>query len=97
MHLAAEMTADYPRVLVLTYNEIRAKELSEDAAAFLPAPPSLYPARDLLFFGADISGSLLSRERMRILKLLLEQERAFVVTTADALLDRLSSDRKSVV
>ena len=100
MHLAAELTAGFPRVLVLTYNEIRAKELYEDAAAFLALTPSLYPARDLLFWGADVSGSLLSRERMLILKHLLEQEKAFVVTTADALLDRLSSPaflRKNVI
>ena len=100
MHLTAELTADYPRVLVLTYNEIRAKELYEDAQAFLGAPPSLYPARDLLFWGADVAGSLLARERMRVLKTLLEEKTAFVVTTADALLDRLSSPaflRKNVV
>ncbi len=100
MHLTAELTADYPKVLVLTYNEIRAKELYEDAQAFLGAQPSLYPARDLLFWGADVAGSLLARERMRVLKTLLEEKTAFVVTTADALLDRLSSPaflRKNVV
>ncbi len=91
MHLTAELCSGYKRVLVLTYNEIRAKELYEDAAAFLSLSPSLYPARDLLFWGADVSGSLLARERMLVLKHLLEQENAFVVTTADALLDRLSS------
>ncbi len=91
MHLTAELCSGYKRVLVLTYNEIRAKELYEDAAAFLSLSPSLYPARDLLFWGADVSGSLLARERMLVLKHLLEQENVFVVTTADALLDRLSS------
>ena len=91
MHLAAELTAGFPRVLVLTYNEIRARELYEDAQAFLAQAPSLYPARDLLFWGADVSGSLLARQRMQILKQLLESSSAFVVTTADALLDRLSS------
>ncbi len=100
MHLATELTAQYPRVLVLTYNEVRAKELCEDASAFLAEPPQLYPARDLLFYGADVQGSLLARERMQILKLLLEKESGFVVTTADALLDRLSSPaflRKNVI
>ena len=100
MHLTAELTEGFPRVLVLTYNEIRARELYEDAQAFLAAAPSLYPARDLLFWGADVSGSLLARQRMQILKQLLETGSAFVVTTADALLDRLSSPsflRKNVI
>ena len=100
MHLTAELTESFPRVLVLTYNEIRARELYEDAQAFLAASPSLYPARDLLFWGADVSGSLLARQRMQILKQLLETGSAFVVTTADALLDRLSSPsflKKNVV
>ena len=100
MHLAAEMCGGFRRVLVLTYNEIRAKELCEDAAAFLSLSPSLYPARDLLFWGADVEGSLLARERMQILRRLLEQDGTFTVTTADALLDRLASPgylRKNVI
>ena len=31
MHLTAELTADYPKVLVLTYNEIRSGIDSDDS------------------------------------------------------------------
>lgn len=49
----------------------------------------LYPARDLLFYSSDIHGNLLTRQRMQVFKSLLENETGTVVTTADALMDRL--------
>ncbi len=89
VHLARELTSSGGRVLFLTYNEIRAREIWEDAQTFCDGEPRLYPARDLLFSQADIRGSLLSRQRMQGLKALLEEKNGFVVSTVDALLCRM--------
>ena len=34
-----------------------------------------YPAKDLLFFQADIHGNLLIRQRMKVIRALLEEKR----------------------
>ncbi|HIX63585.1 MAG TPA: transcription-repair coupling factor [Candidatus Mediterraneibacter colneyensis] len=58
----------------------------------------LYPARDLLFYYADIKGKLLTHRRMEVLRTLIEKEdsgKGFqdpvtVITTMDAFLDGLA-------
>ncbi|MBP3729387.1 MAG: hypothetical protein J6H18_03885, partial [Lachnospiraceae bacterium] len=90
VHLARELTGGRGRVLFLTYHEIKARQIWEDARLFFPEA-SLYPARDLLFSQADIRGSLLSRQRMQSLQRLREEENALVVSTVDALLCRMMS------
>ena len=94
VHLGLELAEPLPeqrRVLFITYNEVRAREIWEDAQNFCEAEPLLYPARDLLFSGADVRGNLLARQRMICLKSLLEEKGGPVVTTSDALLCRLMS------
>ena len=91
VHFATELGGADRRILLLTYNEVRARELWEDAQSFCEAEPRLYPARDLLFSDADVRGSLLSRQRMLCLKSLLEEKSGLIVTTVDALLCRLLS------
>ena len=54
----------------------------------------LYPARDLLFYYADIKGNLLTDRRMEVLRALIEKkdgEPVTVITTMDAFLDGLAS------
>ena len=49
----------------------------------------LYPAKDLLFFSADIHGNLMVRERLAVLRHLMEEPEGVVVTTIDGLMDHL--------
>lgn len=74
--------------LVVTFSEQRAKELAEDLKVFEDAV-YYYPAKDVLFYQADIRGNLLTSERLSVLKAMAEGEALTVVTTFDALLDRL--------
>ena len=77
-----------PWKLVITYSEDRAKELADDCGCFLENV-FLYPARDLLFFGANIQSDLISARRIDVWKHMLDDSSGCVVTTADALLDKL--------
>ena len=90
VHLACELTADIPLRLILTYNESRAREIYEDAQVCHPEV-FLYPAKDVLFYQADVQGNVLSKQRMEILKQILEEGRGTVVTTIDACMDRIAS------
>ncbi len=54
----------------------------------------VYPARDLLFYHADIKGAFLTGKRMEVLRAIVEKkgrEAITVVTTMDAFLDGLPS------
>ena len=74
--------------LVVTYDDSRAKEIYEDFRNFTDKV-WLYPARDLLFFSADIHGNLLTRQRIEVLKRLITEPGGVVVTTVDGLMDHL--------
>ena len=77
-----------PLRLVLCEDERRAKELWEDYR-FYDKNALYYPAKDLLFFQADVQGNLLIRQRMRVVQALLEQEEATVITSIDGCMDYL--------
>ena len=46
----------------------------------------LYPAKDLIFYQADVHGNRLTMERMKVLRRLLEGVPVTVVTTFDSLM-----------
>ena len=70
----------FPCHLILADDERNAKEIYEDYR-FYDKNVYFYPAKDLLFFQADIHGNLLIRQRMRVIRALLEQEEVTVVTS----------------
>lgn len=77
-----------PWKLVVTYDENKAKRLYDDISCFFPNV-FLYPAKDLLFFDADIRSSLLGKERIDIWKHMGEDAAGIVVTTIEGLMDKL--------
>ena len=88
-HLFFALTEHIAYRLILAPDEHSARELFEDSRFFDPEV-CFYPARDLLFFQADIHGNLLLRQRMQVVRNLLEREKLTVVTSMDGLLDRLA-------
>ena len=48
-----------------------------------------YPARDIIFYSADVHGQALVRQRLSVVRKLLEGEPVTVVTTMDGLMDSL--------
>ena len=59
VHQMAELGREFPLKLVVTYSDARAKDIYDDYRNF-DTEVFLYPARDLLFSGADIQGKLLT-------------------------------------
>ena len=90
LHLMYELAKDggFPWKLVVTYDEQRAKEIYNDFRNFT-RQVWLYPARDLLFFNADIHGNLMTRQRIDVMRHLLEETGGVVVTTIDGLMDHM--------
>lgn len=74
--------------LIVTYNDLKAKEIVEDYRLYDPEV-LYYPPKDVIFFQADIHGNSLIRERMQVIKKLAEGEPVTVVTTINGGIDRL--------
>lgn len=87
-HLVQELGGLRSHRLVVTYSESQAKALYEDAK-FFDRDVFLYPAKDLLFFGADIKGNQLTAQRVKVLKEMLTKDSWTVITTVDACLEQL--------
>ena len=87
-HLMYGLSGIAPYRLILAEDERRAREIYEDYR-FYDRKVYSYPAKDLLFFQADIHGNLLIRQRMKVIKALLEEKELTVVTSIDGCMDFL--------
>ena len=92
-HLIYGLSEGVPYRLILAEDERRAREIYEDYR-FYDRKVYSYPAKDLLFFQADIHGNLLIRQRMKVIKALLEEKELTVVTSIDGCMDFLESLEK---
>ena len=92
-HLMYGLSGIAPYRLILAEDERRAREIYEDYR-FYDRKVYSYPAKDLLFFQADIHGNLLIRQRMKVIKALLEEKELTVVTSIDGCMDFLESLEK---
>ena len=79
---------DYSR-LIVTFTEQRAREFC-DEYRFFDRNVRYFPAKDILFYQSDLRGNELTKERIGVLKLLAGGERCTVVTTFDALMNRMA-------
>jgi len=92
-HLMYGLSGIAPYRLILAEDERRAREIYEDYR-FYDRKVYSYPAKDLLFFQADIHGNLLIRQRMKVIKAFLEEKELTVVTSIDGCMDFLESLEK---
>ena len=92
-HLMYGLSGIAPYRLILAEDERRAREIYEDYR-FYDRKVYSYPAKDLLFFQADIHGNVLIRQRMKVIKALLEEKELTVVTSIDGCMDFLESLEK---
>lgn len=87
-HLAFASSEDCKNRLIITYNELKAKEIYEDCKLY-SREVYLYPAKDVIFFSADIHGNAIVRERLTILRKLLEGTPITVIATIDGGMDKV--------
>ncbi len=82
-----------PVTLIITYNDLRAKEMYEDYR-FFDRNVLYFPPKDLIFFEADIHSNLLTRQRVQVLKALVERSSdenpLTIITTMSACMNRMA-------
>ena len=84
-HTAYGLGDGYKFKIIATFSELHAREAYEQFRAF-DRNTLLYPAKDLIFYQADIHGNQQTKERIRVLKRLLQKKPITIVTTFDALM-----------
>lgn len=74
--------------LIVTYSEDRAKAILDDYS-FFDRNILYYPAKDALFYSADIHGHTILRQRMEVIKNIVEGNITTVVVSIDGLLNKV--------
>ncbi len=89
MHMAYWLGDQKDSRLIVTFTEQRAREFCEEYR-FFDKSVRYFPSKDILFYQSDIRGNELERERVETLKLLSDGQGCTVVTTFDALMNRMA-------
>ena len=87
-HMIYGLSETYPFRVIVTYNDIKAKEIYEDYKLF-DKNVMLYPAKDIIFFSADIRSNTIVSQRLQVVKRLIEKKPTTIITTIDGGMDRI--------
>ena len=85
---AAAKNGKRPWKLLVVKDEATGKRFVRDIHAF-SEQAWYYPAKDFLFYQADTQGTLITRQRVEVLKHIMEDDGGVVVASIDALMDRV--------
>ena len=85
VHIAEGLSEAYRYKIIATYSDQRVREILEDLRMY-ERNVYAYPAKDLIFYQADIHGNKLTEERIKVIKRLVMGNPTTIVTTFDALM-----------
>ncbi len=89
IHLVGGVKTHLERpALIITYSELRAKEIAEDMR-FFDKNAMVYPSKDIIFYSADVHSKDIIKNRFLVLDALLKGEKPTVILSVEALFDRL--------
>ena len=74
--------------IIATYSAQKAREIYEDYKNF-DSNVVLYPARDFIFFNADVHGNLLTSQRLSVIRAIFNEPQLTIVTTIDGLMEKM--------
>lgn len=87
-HFMYALSQDYKNKIIVASNELKAKEIYEDYKSF-DKHAMLYPAKDLIFYNADIHGNLIAKQRIHVIKEIMKEKGVTIILTLDGLMDYL--------
>ena len=94
-HLMYGIGSDFQNKIIVTFHEQRAREIYEEYL-FFDKSAVYYSAKDILFYQSDLRGNVLTRERISALRQIAEQNKVTLVTTYDALMNRMPGPEKFI-
>lgn len=87
-HMIAGLNEGYKQKVIVSFDALKAQEIYEDLKSF-GVDAVLYPSKDLIFFSADVHGSLIQKQRLEFIQKVVKGEEFTVVLTVDAFLDKI--------
>ncbi len=87
-HLIHGLSEGFRFKVIVTYNDLKAKEICEDYRLY-DREVFVYPAKDIIFYSADIHGNAIVRDRLKIMRRIIEGQDTTIVVTLDGGMDRL--------
>ena len=94
-HMMYALSDGFTFKIIATSSELKAKQIYEEYR-FLDSNVYLYPAKDLLFYQADLRGKYLLKQRMEVFQAMIEQKEMTIVTSFDGFMDALLPMEKMV-
>jgi len=85
LHLTYALSDEYRYKIIVTFSDLKMKEIY-DEYRFYDRNISIFPAKDLIFYQADVHGNLLTKERIDCLRNIIEGEPHTIVTTFSSLM-----------
>ncbi len=85
LHMIFGTDSGFEVKVIVTYSDMKARELLDDCRLYC-RESYFYPAKDLIFYQADIHGNQLTKERIAVLRRILEGGPITIVTTFAALM-----------
>lgn len=93
-HIVAALNQHTDRqVLLVTYNEIRAKKLLEDIKFYMNGKAELFPSREMVFYDIQAHSHEITNQRIKVLNRLRRNQSSIVVTSIEAVLNRIIDSR----
>ena len=91
-HMIYALSDGCPYTVIVLSDEEKAKKMLEEYR-FLEENVCFYPAKDFLFYQADIHGKELVRERIEAIRMMLEKGKygVTIIATFDAFMDKMVS------
>ena len=87
-HMMYALSDGFDFKIIATSSEMKAKQIYEEYR-FLDSNIYQYPAKDLLFYQADLRGKYLLKQRMEVFQAIMEGRGVTVVTSFDGFMDAL--------
>ena len=72
-HMMYALSDGFSRKIIAASSEMKAKQIYEEYKV-IDANVYLYPAKDLLFYQADLRGKYLVKQRMEVFQAMMEQK-----------------------
>lgn len=85
LHMVSGLSDGFEQKIIVTFSDRQARDIGAEYA-FYDRNTLVYPGKDLIFYQADVAGGELVRERMRVVRAILEKRPVTVVTTMEALM-----------
>lgn len=88
VHMVESLGEKAKYKMIITFSEQKAKDMYEDLK-FFSENVYYYPAKDFIFFNADIHGNHTLDQRLEAIEGIINEKELVVITTIDGLMDRL--------